>query len=381
MLNIDKYENSGSGSEITLQEIIQQPVLWDKTLEIYKSKREELEEFIQGIDRKGKPLRVIFTGAGTSEYVGNTVCDYLESGEDISFESIGTTDLVSCPKLYFKEEVPTLLVSFARSGNSPESLAAVELGEQLVKDFYNLAITCAKDGKLAVQLGEEENSFVLNMPEESNDKGFAMTSSFTCMLLSAILVFGKDSLEEKEEAVGKIIDLANEIIEREQEITQLTDFDFDRIVYLGSGSLYKLTNECRLKILELTAGLVVTCNESSMGFRHGPKSFVNENTFIVSLVSSDPYTRQYDMDMLEEVHLDGISKKNLSLSQGEIEGEWEKFQLEDKGLEDIYLAFPYVMVAQMISLITSIRVGNTPDTPSKTGTVNRVVKGVTIHSL
>ncbi len=381
MLNIDKYENSGSGSEITLQEIIQQPVLWDKTLEIYKSNQEKLEKFIQGIDRKEKPLRVIFTGAGTSEYVGNTVCDYLESGEDITFESIGTTDLVSCPKLYFKEEVPTLLVSFARSGNSPESLAAVELGEQLVKDFYNLAITCAKDGKLAVQLAEEENSFVLNMPEESNDKGFAMTSSFTCMLLSAILVFGKDSLEEKEKAVGKIIDLANEIIEREQEITQLTDFDFDRIVYLGSGSLYKLTNECRLKILELTAGLVVTCNESSMGFRHGPKSFVNENTLIVSLVSSDPYTRQYDVDMLEEVHLDGISKKNLSLSQGKIKGEWEKFQLEDKGLEDIYLAFPYVMIAQMISLITSIRVGNTPDTPSKTGTVNRVVKGVTIHSL
>ena len=133
--------------------------------------------------------------------------------------------------------------------------------------------------------------------------------------------------------------------------------------------------------MELTAGLVVTLNESSMGFRHGPKSFVDENTLIVSLVSSDPYTRLYDLDILEEVHLDGISKKNLSLSQGKIEGEWDKFEIQDKGLEDIYLVFPYVMIAQMISLITSIRVGNTPDTPSKTGTVNRVVKGVTIHPL
>lgn len=381
MLNIDDKGNGGSGSDITLQEIIQQPKLWEETLGIYKNHKEEIEKFIQSIDTKGKALRVIFTGAGTSEYVGNTVRDYLEDGEEMTFESIGTTDLVSCPRLYFKEDRPTLLVSFARSGNSPESLAAVELGEQLVKDFYNLAITCAKEGKLAVNLSKEENSFVLNMPEKSNDKGFAMTSSFTCMLLSAIFVFGKDSLEEKEKAMEKIIALGNEIIEREQEITKLTDFDFDRIVYLGSGSLYKLTNECRLKILELTAGLVVTCNESSMGFRHGPKSFVNENTLIVSLVSSDPYTRQYDLDMLEEVHLDGISKKNLSLSQGKIEGEWDKFELEDKGLEDIYLAFPYVMIAQMISLITSIRVGNTPDTPSKTGTVNRVVKGVTIHSL
>lgn len=381
MLNIDEHSQNGKGSEITLQEIVQQPELWEETLNIYKSNKEGIEKFIKTMDTKGKPLRVIFTGAGTSEYVGNTVCDYLQGGEDITFESIGTTDLVSCPKLYYKEEVPTLLVSFARSGNSPESLAAVELGEKLVKNFYNLAITCAKEGKLSVQLSKEENSYVLNMPEKSNDKGFAMTSSFTCMLLSAILVFGKDSLEEKEKAVEKIIALGNEIIEREQEITEITNFDFDRIVYLGSGSLYKLTNECRLKILELTAGLVVTCNESSMGFRHGPKSFVNDNTLIVSLVSSDPYTRQYDLDMLEEVHLDGISKKNISLSQGEVPGEWEKIQLEDKNLEDIYLAFPYVMIAQMISLITSIRVGNTPDTPSKTGTVNRVVKGVTIHSL
>ena len=37
------------------------------------------------------------------------------------------------------------------------------------------------------------------------------------------------------------------------------------------------------------------------------------------------------------------------------------------------------LVAQTVALLTSVKVGNTPDTPSPTGTVNRVVKGVTIH--
>ena len=48
-------------------------------------------------------------------------------------------------------------------------------------------------------------------------------------------------------------------------------------------------------------------------------------------------------------------------------------------LPDGYLALADIMVAQTVALLTSIKVGNKPDTPSPTGTVNRVVKGVTIY--
>lgn len=380
MLNIDETLKDRSGSEMTLKEILQQPELWEKCLNIYKENKEKLEEFLKKINENKVPLRIIFTGAGTSEFVGNTIVDYLNRGER-KFESIGTTSIVSTPHLYYKENIPTLLVSFARSGNSPESLAAVDLGKKIVKNFYNLAITCAKDGKLAVQLENDDHSYVLNMPEESNDRGFAMTSSFTCMLLSALLVFDKKTIENKEKTVEKVVKLGKEVISREKEITEITNFDFDRIVYLGSGPLYRLTNECRLKVLELTAGRIVTCHESSMGFRHGPKSFVNPETFIVSMLSSDEYTRKYDIDLLKEVEADGICKKIFALSIGEAEGDWDKLELEKVELEDVYAALPFIIVAQMISLITSVRVGINPDTPSESGTVNRVVKGVIIHEL
>lgn len=384
MFTVTGSRISPSSYESTLKEINQQPEKWLDVFTNYELNHSKIEDFLNRI-RQGsdKPVRVIFTGAGTSEYVGNTIVDYLNQfSKDFRFESIGTTSLVSNPYLYFKKNEKTLLVSFARSGNSPESLAAVGISKKLVTPLYQLAITCAEDGKLAMHLANDPNALVLIMPEGTNDKGFAMTSSFSCMMLSALLVFGSNSLIEKNAGINKIVNAANKVLERAEEIQKLLDFDFSRIIYLGSGPLYGLTNECRLKVLELTAGQVATMHESSMGFRHGPKSFINDNSFVIDLISNDNYTRQYDGDILNEVYHDGIAKKVLALSAKDIEGDFDKFILrEAQDLEDIELAFPYVMFAQYLALLTSLRVGNTPDTPSKTGTVNRVVKGVTIHEL
>lgn len=382
MFKFDENTLKKYGAKTTYDEIIQQPMLWRQAKSIYDDNIESINTFLDSIGKSNDELRVIFTGAGTSEYVGNLICDYLNSKGSYSFESIGTTDLVSNPHLYFRKDTPTLLVSFARSGNSPESLAAVDLANELVDDIYHLAITCAGDGKLAVNLKGQDNAYVLLMPEKSNDQGFAMTGSFTCMVLSALLVFDNSSEDEKNTVVGNIIRTADEAITKQDALEALVNFDFNRIVYLGSGPLYKLANEARLKILELTAGQVVTCNESSMGFRHGPKSFIDENTFIVSFLSSDDYTRKYDLDILEEIYADGIAKKVLSLSCLDIDTKWDNLKLSIQSLvPDVYLALPYVIIAQLIALMTALRIGNTPDNPSKTGTVNRVVKGVIIHKL
>lgn len=361
------------GGKFTYTEIMQQPDIWLKVLDLYNERKADIDAFLEKV---GDDARIIFTGAGTSEYVGNIVTEHLKS-IDQRFESVATTDLVSAPYLYFKKDQKTLLVSFARSGNSPESLAALNLGEEMVDDFYNMAITCAPDGKLAERLYEDDKAYVFIEPDGTNDQGFAMTSSFTSMLLSSLLIF--DKKDNKDEIVKTLVKLGNEVVDRKEEVNKLVDLDFDRMVYLGSGPFAKLANEARLKILELTAGEVVAINESSMGFRHGPKSIVNEDTIILSFISDNPYTKLYDLDILEEIHLDQIAKRVISVSNKEYKKEWNEFVLEADGIEDVYLSLPYIMVAQIISLVTSMRVGNTPDDPSKSRTVNRVVKGVTIH--
>lgn len=385
MFQLSTKELVELGAEITTREIKQQPELWQETLTIYQEKQEAIAAFLRTIKQKtDKRIRVVFTGAGTSQYVGDTIVPYLNktgATADYLFESIATTDIVAAPEQVLFADEPTLLVSFARSGNSPESLAAVKIVDQFVADSYHLTITCAADGSLAQQAAVDETSYLLLMPERSNDVGFAMTGSFSCMALSALLIFDQTPLAEKVHYVETLSRLGQEVIDRETELQVLTDRSFKRIVYLGSGTLSGLTREAQLKVLELTAGKIATVFDSSMGFRHGPKSFVDDQTLVFVFVSNTPYTRQYDLDMLEELKSDGIAAAVTAIGQpAAVNFSGTNFFFpNDTLLPDGYLALADIVFAQTIALLASIKVGNTPDTPSPTRTVNRVVKGVTIH--
>lgn len=383
MYQLTKEELEKMGAGITTKEIKQQPELWLETKDIYQEKKEDIANFLDKVtqDVEGK-VRVIFTGAGTSQYVGDTVKPYLnENGDDrFYFESIGTTDIVSAPLDFLRAKEPTVLVSFARSGNSPESLATVEIANEIVDTIFHISITCAPEGKLAQQAKGDDKTLLLLMPSGANDQGFAMTGSFSCMSLMSLMVFDQNY---DENWVSEMVTLGHEVIEREAEIQKIVDLDFNRVVYLGSGALSGLTREASLKILELTAGKIATVFDSSMGFRHGPKSFLDEKTLFFTFVNNNAYTKQYDLDILQEVFEDGIAESVVAIGQAETVEAFAggKFAFKDSDilLPDAYAALPFLMVAQTVSLLSSIKVGNTPDTPSPTGTVNRVVKGVTIH--
>ena len=373
------------GAIITAKEVEQQPILWKETFDNYIKKKTEITDFLEMISEKHGRVRVIFTGAGTSAYVGDTILPYLKRkiNEKIwDLQSIPTTHIVSNPYEYFKKDLPTLLVSFARSGNSPESIATVDLGKQIVKDFYQITITCAPDGKLAQATDDDHSNLLFLMPSGSNDKGFAMTGSYTCMTLAALLVFDETSDGEKENFVENVIAMGENVIEREEEIGEIVNLDFNRVVYLGSGSLAGLTREASLKLLELTAGKTATLFDSSMGFRHGPKSFVDNKSLIFVFISNNGHTRKYDLDILNEVYADKITEYVWSLTTFEEEsvaGNKFAFAGVGKDVPDAYLALPYVMFAQTIAMMAAVKIKNKPDTPSASGTVNRVVKGVTIH--
>ncbi len=384
MFKFDEAELTRMGAQITTAEIAQQPELWRDAFNIYKENLDGVEKFLAEARAMGEGrLSVVFTGAGTSDYVGDTCAPYLRHAGNTDlydFKPIATTDIVSAPRDFLRPEDPTLVVSFARSGNSPESLAAVNVCKQYVKNVKFLNITCAPEGKLAVESADDPNAYTILIPR-ANDKGFAMTGSYSCMTLIATLIFDEASLEQKAAWVEQIARMGEEVIEREQEVADFLAGDFNRVTYLGSGSFGGLAQEAQLKILELAHGLVATSFDTSMGYRHGPKSFVDDKTLVFVFVNNDGYTRQYDLDILHEIGGDDIAQHTIAVQQdaGEIyEGDSFTFKGYD-ALPEGYLALPFVMVAQAVSLLNSVRVGNTPDTPSPTGTVNRVVKGVTIH--
>ena len=384
MLDYTKEELLELGAEITTREIYQQPDVWKEAFEAYQEKREEIAAFLQDIAAKHDYIKVILTGAGTSAYVGDTLVPYFKEVYDErkwNFNAIATTDIVANPQTYLKKEVPTVLVSFARSGNSPESVATVDLAKALVDELYQVTITCAAEGELALQAHGDDRNLLLLQPAASNDAGFAMTSSFTSMMLTALLVFDPTEFAVKAERFEVLSSLARKVLDNVADVKELVDLDFNRVIYLGAGPFFGLAHEAQLKILELTAGQVATMYESPVGFRHGPKSLINEDTVVLVFGSTTDYTRQYDLDLVREVAGDKIARRVVLLSD-------QTFGLENVKevalgcggvLNDIYRVFPYIVYAQLFALLTSLKVGNRPDTPSPTGTVNRVVQGVIVH--
>lgn len=385
MLDYTKEDLLELGAEITTREIYQQPQVWQTAFENYKAQADEIAAFLNNIDEKYDYIKVILTGAGTSAYVGDTLLPYFRKIYDErkwNFNAIATTDVVANPLAYLHKEVPTILVSFARSGNSPESVAAVDLAKDIVEELYQITITCAAEGKLAQQAHGDERNLLLLQPAPSNDAGFAMTSSFTSMMLTALLVFDKTDLVTKEEKISALIALSQEMLDSAAAIQKMVSLDYNRVIYLGAGPFFGLAHEAQLKILELTAGQVATMYESPVGFRHGPKSLVNEETVVVVFSSTDTYTKLYDLDLVREVAGDEIAHKVILLTdQKEDLENVEQVILSSQYLVgDVYRVFPYIVYGQLFALLTALKVKNRPDTPSPTGTVNRVVQGVIIHS-
>ena len=378
-LSPDQIEKRGA--EHTAREISQQPAVWRETAAIVTSRREEVGAFLRPLlDRRD--LRIILTGAGTSAFAGEILAPALSRRMGRRVDAVATTDIVSNPAEHFAEDRPTLLVSFARSGNSPESVAATELADQCLSECHHLVLTCDPGGRLYNDHSGVDRSLVLLMPEAANDQGFAMTSSFTSMLLAAWLLLGDVTPEG---TVERLAAAAEQILStRSEDARELASSDYERVVYLGSGPLKGLARESALKLLELTAGGVVTYFDSPMGFRHGPKSVLDERTLAVIYISSDPYTRRYDLDLLAELQRSmrpgsviAVAATSGIGSNGQ--GTWLIDGLEY--VEDPALALPFVLVAQLLGLYFSLALGRTPDNPFPDKEVNRVVQGVTIHPL
>lgn len=370
------------GAVYTAPEIRQQPTLWGETYNIVKENEEKIKSFFSR--RLKSNTRIILTGAGTSDYVGDTIYLYLAKKLKLRVEAIATTDLVSNPAEFIEEDTPTILVSYARSGNSPESVGAYDIFQENVKSISQLVITCNRNGELAKKASKSDDNLCILMPELSNDKSFAMTSSFSCMLLASLLIFDIDNLEQNKRYVDIVISQGNFILDNKwRDIKELVDYNASRVVYLGSGILKGLCQEMALKNLELTSGKVVTVCESVLGFRHGPKSIINDDTLVIFMNSNNEYTNLYDMDLIKEINGDKGKHKLAVISykkNNDLNNLCDKYlEIDGQPIPEVYTVFNYMLFGQVFGLFSSLKLGISPDNPRPDGTVNRVVKGVVIH--
>lgn len=382
----DKTEWEALKGIFTATEINQQPSTWMKTMKQIEEQKDALQTFIEHVT-KHEDYDIILTGAGTSEFVGNAIYTYVSQRTNFKTKSYATTDIVATPENYLSQHKPTLLVSYGRSGNSPESVGAVDVADEVCGDnLYHLFITCNHEGALSKAAEKRSNAYAINLTPETHDQSFAMTSSFSNMMLATLLCFSLDNLEEVKKEMADVIKTAEKMLANNwmmfKEIAE--GYDFNRIVYLGANCLKGIAQESQLKMLELTAGRVATMFDTPMGFRHGPKSIINDETLTVIYVSDNAYTRQYEVDLIKE--MSGQRKGNklvaiMNQQDDEIAGlvDYAYAFTLDAAHDNAFLGFTYIMAAQILALFKSLAYDITPDNPCPSGEVNRVVKGVILH--
>ncbi len=371
-LGFGEEELRNRGGLWTAREITQQPDVLRSTDQILASQRAEITAFIARY-LADPEARVILTGAGTSAFIGECLAPFLDARLAARVEAIATTDIVSSPRIYLSADTPTLVVSFGRSGNSPESRGAVEIADEFVRDVSHLVITCNAGGTLARR--KMANQLTILLPDEAHDRSFAMTSSFTAMMYAAWAALSPDRVDHERigAACQHVIDTSPAFLQK------LAERDFGRVVYLGSGPFKGLAREAALKLMELTDGRILTSFDSPLGFRHGPKAMVNHNTLIVLFMSNDPLTRAYDLDLRAELIKDDRAAKIITLSA--IDDVDDAILIPGMAnAPDTELLYPFIMMPQIYGLLASLYCGLTPDNPNVTGTVNRVVQGVRLHA-
>ncbi|EOD58401.1 SIS domain-containing protein [Amycolatopsis vancoresmycina] len=360
----------GFGDSRTAREIGQQPATWLRVAEAVRRARPEIAELL------GLPgRRIVLTGAGTSAFVGEVVARDLARHLGRPVEAIATTDIVADPLAVVVDERPILLVSFARSGNSPESVAAADLLDRLTPGLRHLVITCDPAGRLARRWSGAAGAVVVALPDEVNDRGFAMTSSFTGMALAALLAFGVDVDVEALARAGTAV-----LEDAAEHASAVSGAKPARLVFLGSGPLLGLAREAALKCLELTRGEVVGIADSALGFRHGPKSVLDERTVAVVFLSADPHTRRYDADIARELVQSLGEERVVVVGDGTGTGGARVWPVPSPSRVPVAgYALLAVLAAQTTALACSLALGITPDNPFPGGEVNRVVQGVVIH--
>ena len=364
----------------TFKEISAQPRLWGETYEIILQQKAEIEGFLKPIIGD-EQTTVILTGAGTSAYIGDVLCKVFQRNTGRLTEPIPTTDILTNPQDYFKRDQKILLVSFARSGDSPESVGAVQLAEKLCDHVSHLIITCNKDGELAKMAGGL-NACTVFMPEDSNDKALAMTGSFTSMLLAGILISDLKNLERNKANVDLLMTYGKKMLKRGQEINDIAQLDFNRAVFLGSGPLKGIARESQLKLQELTDGQVICKYDSFLGLRHGPKAVIDKQTLVVYLLSTDSYINQYEMDLVQSIN--GSDDKMAEMGIGEVLNSDVGLDLtiepgDEVRLPEEYFAVCAVLPGQLLGFYKSLALGLSPDSPSANNAINRVVQGVNIY--
>ncbi|HZP17960.1 MAG TPA: SIS domain-containing protein [Terriglobales bacterium] len=362
----------------TLREILQQPSSWIHTAEQMASVSPSLRAGMKDV------RALVLTGSGSSEYVGHCVRLALQERLGVSTLAIGGGVLLT-NSWALPRQRPALVVSLARSGDSPESVGVLSLLLETEPGLRHLVLTCNAKGKLATRFRNDPRVHVIALADSTNDRSLVMTSSFTNLLIALHCFAFLEAPEAYQSQCRKLSAIAGELLMTGlARLAEVSALDFRRAIFLGTGVRFGAAREAALKMLEMTSGRVCAVAETYLGLRHGPMSYVHKDTLIVCFLSSDKTLRAYESDLIRE-----LDRKNLGMLKIIVGDDVPPDLLRD---QDVVISCPGlaevgdspapvvdVVVGQVLGLFRCLREGLRPDSPSESGVINRVVQSFKLH--
>src|ERR1041385_4611005 len=167
LLDLSTTERESLGLIPTLREILQQPQTWQRTYDKVVGSSRLIEEFLTSAGVGAVPLNVLLVGAGTSDYIGKSVCALLQKEWNCNVQAIPSTDLLTNMEDHVLADSDYLWISFSRSGDSSEGVAVLEQALAIYPRIKHFIVTCNQNGKMA-RLGERANVFSFVLDDEVN---------------------------------------------------------------------------------------------------------------------------------------------------------------------------------------------------------------------
>jgi tagatose-6-phosphate ketose/aldose isomerase len=387
LLRLSASEKLERGLQHTPREIAQQPRTWRRTLDLLQAQRAELDTFLASIGLHDEPERrptVFLVGAGTSDYIGRSLHHLLRRCWQCEVIPVASTSLLTD---FSDSLIPGrryLWISFSRSGNSPEGVAVLERALEECPQVSHLLVSCNRSSRMMQAIEGRPGCHAIVLDDEVNDRSLAMTSSFTNMVLTGqFLAYLSDPaayvpIVEALAAAGDSL-----LPQAAQLASDLVSEGYSRVCFLGSGGLAGAAMESALKVLELTAGRVLSMSQATLALRHGPMAALDRETLLVAFISSHAPRRNYELDLLREIGSKGLVRKRVAVAadpQG-LAGEAEHLLAPQHAaaIPDACRPVLDVLFGQLLGLFASMHAGLQPDTPSPSGAISRVVPELSIY--
>jgi tagatose-6-phosphate ketose/aldose isomerase len=389
ILALPQDEKRSRGLLHTPQEIAQQPETWLATYERFRERHSEIRQFLQSAGVSWDPMRrptVFLLGAGTSDYVGRSLALLLRKSWQCEVLAVPSTDLLTHADEWLLPGRTYLWISFSRSGESPEGIAVIEQALKSHSGIHHLIVSCNAQASM-FRVGDGRKQVLgIALPDAVHDRGLAMTSSFSNMVVFGQCLAHVETLDSYGAILRQLVEAGTNFRDLAAEsAAKLASGNFMKACFIGSGALKAVATESALKVLELTAGQVQTMSESVLGLRHGPMAALDEQTLLVAFLSRDERILNYELDLLKEIGTKHLVKTRAVVSATPIsrldaQAEHVLVPMPALAIADDYRPPLDVMFGQLLGLFFSLRCGLKPDCPSPSGAISRVVQNVLIHS-